>query len=228
MPPLHCAEVIFSAGVVPVVALDRPEKALPLADAILEGGLRLVEITFRTAGAAQIIRQIAEKRPELIVGAGTVLTLDNLEAARQSGARFAVAPGLNPRTVQRAAELGLPFIPGVATASEIEEALFWGCTVLKFFPAEALGGLPMLKALHAPFAHTGVRFMPTGGMTPQNLESYLQAPPVAAVGGTWLTPRDDLASGNWSAISARCRQAAEQVAQIRSVKSGPLSLAKNG
>jgi 2-dehydro-3-deoxyphosphogluconate aldolase / (4S)-4-hydroxy-2-oxoglutarate aldolase len=211
-------EKIFQAGVVPVVALEQPEKALPLADAILEGGLTLVEITFRTAGAAESIRRIAEKRPELTVGAGTVLTIENLQAACDSGAHFAVAPGLNPRTVQQAKELGLPFIPGVATAGEIEESLFWDCTLVKFFPAEALGGLALLKALYAPFAHTGVRFMPTGGITPQNLEAYLATPPVAAVGGTWLTPAADLAAGNWAAIRARCRQVAEQVAQIRTAE----------
>ncbi|MBN2578508.1 MAG: bifunctional 4-hydroxy-2-oxoglutarate aldolase/2-dehydro-3-deoxy-phosphogluconate aldolase [Pirellulales bacterium] len=218
MPSEELLEIMIRAGVVPVVALDSPDKALPLAEAILEGGLSIVEITFRTAAAAETIRRITEKRPELIVGAGTVLTIENLEEARRSGARFAVAPGLNPQTVERARELGIPFIPGVSTAGEIERALASGCRLLKFFPAEPLGGPAMLKALYAPFAHTGVRFMPTGGVTAQNLEAWLQTPPVAAVGGTWLTPAEALRSGNWDEIRARARQAAEQVAKIRGEK----------
>jgi 2-dehydro-3-deoxyphosphogluconate aldolase / (4S)-4-hydroxy-2-oxoglutarate aldolase len=215
MSPQELQEDMVRAGVVPVVVLDDPEKAIPLADAVLEGGLPVLEITFRTAAAAEIIRRIAEKRPQVIVGAGTVLTLENVESAKQSGARFAVAPGLNPTTVRRAQELGLPFIPGVATASEIEQALALGCPVLKFFPAELLGGPAMLKTLYGPFAHTGVRFMPTGSITPEKLESYLKIPLVAAVGGSWITPPDLLKSGNWTEIAARARQSAQQVAQIR-------------
>jgi 2-dehydro-3-deoxyphosphogluconate aldolase / (4S)-4-hydroxy-2-oxoglutarate aldolase len=215
MSPQELKDIVTRAGLVPVVGLDSPEKALPLADAILEGGLGVLEITFRTAAAAEAIRRIAEKCPELTVGAGTVLTLDNLEAARQSGAKFAVSPGLNPKTVHRAREIGIPFIPGVATAGEIEQALSLECVLLKFFPAEPLGGLTMLKALYAPFAHTGVRFMVTGGIAAQNFESYLQAPPVAAVGGSWVAPADALKSENWSEITARVRQAVEQVAQVR-------------
>jgi 2-dehydro-3-deoxyphosphogluconate aldolase / (4S)-4-hydroxy-2-oxoglutarate aldolase len=214
MSPQELQETVARAGVVPVVVLDDPEKALPLADAILEGGLPVIEITFRTAAAADIVRRIAQQRPQLIVGAGTLLTLENVESARRSGAHFGVAPGLNPATVRKARELGLPFVPGVATASEIEQALALGCTLLKFFPAEPLGGPPMLKALYGPFAHAGVRFMPTGNITPEKLDAYLKIPAVAAVGGSWITPPDLLRAGNWSEIRDRARQAAQQVAQI--------------
>lgn len=202
-------------GVVPVLAVDSPEAALPLADALAEGGLPIVEITFRTTAAAEAIRRIASGRPGLLVGAGTVLSLENLEAARDCGARFGVAPGLNPRIVARARELGLPFLPGVATPSEIEQGLSLGCTVLKFFPAEPLGGAAMLKALSAPYAHTGVRFVPTGGVSEKNLESYAALGCVAAVGGTWIARQEDIAAGRWPEIASRCRTALRIVATAR-------------
>ena len=172
-------------GVVPVIAIDSTEAALLLADALIEGGLPLVEITFRTPAAAAAIAAIAEKRPQVLVGAGTVLNDANVKAAKAAGAKFAVAPGLNPVTVQHAAECGLPFVPGVAAYAERDRAVAGTRlpTVPKFFPAEASGGFEMLKVLTAPYAHTGVRFIPTGGASPANLESYLSLAPVAAVGG---------------------------------------------
>src|SRR5690349_17039526 len=172
---------LTQCAVVPVIAIDNQEAALPLADALAQGGLPVVEITFRTTAAAEVIRRFVHERPKLLVGAGTVLTPANLEAARDSGAAFAVAPGLNPQLVREAQRLGVPFIPGVATPSEIESALGLGCTLLKFFPAEALGGVAMLEALSAPYKHTGVRFMPTGGVNLANLESYLKMESVIAV-----------------------------------------------
>lgn len=202
-------------GIVPVIAIENPNAALPLADALLEGGLPVIEITFRTAAAAEVIRTLAQARPQLIVGAGTVLTPANVEAAKSSGAAFAVAPGLNSRIVKRAQDLGLPFVPGVATPTDIEAALALDCPVLKFFPAEALGGVTMLEALSAPYKHTGVRFMPTGGVNPSNLESYLKLETVAAVGGTWLAKKEDLAAGKWGDIRKRCQAA---VAVVRSVR----------
>lgn len=208
-------ETIARSAVVPVVALDSPEAALPLVDTLLEGGLPLVEFTFRAAAAAEVIGTIARERPEVLVGAGTILTRENLEAARDSGARFGVSPGLNPATVQRAGEIGLPFVPGVATASDIERGLSLGCTVLKFFPSEALGGIAMLKALAAPFRHTGVRFMPTGGVNAANLESYLRLDLVVAVGGTWVAPKEDIEARRWQAIRDRCRAIGELVARLR-------------
>ena len=150
-----------------------------------------------------------------MVGAGTVLTTANLAAARESGAAFAVAPGLNPRIVQQAREMGLPFVPGVATPSDIEQGIELGCSLLKFFPAEALGGVPMIEALSAPYKHTGVRFMPTGGVNPGNLESYLKLDTVAAVGGTWIAKKEDLASGKWDEVRNRCKAALEIVAKAR-------------
>ncbi|HEX4264073.1 MAG TPA: bifunctional 4-hydroxy-2-oxoglutarate aldolase/2-dehydro-3-deoxy-phosphogluconate aldolase [Verrucomicrobiae bacterium] len=213
------SEEIFSRiaqlGVVPVIAIENAEAAIPLADALIAGGLPVVEITFRTAAAAEVIRRIAKERPQLIVGAGTVLTAANLEAAKTSGAAFAVAPGLNPQTVKQSQAIGLPFVPGVATPSDIELGLSLGCKFLKFFPAESNGGVGMLEALSAPYKHTGIRFMPTGGVNPANLESYLKLDTVAAVGGTWIAKKEDLAGGKWADVLARCKAALEIVAKAR-------------
>jgi 2-dehydro-3-deoxyphosphogluconate aldolase/(4S)-4-hydroxy-2-oxoglutarate aldolase len=149
---------------------------------------------------------MSSERPDLIIGAGTVLTEENVAAAHEAGARFAVAPGTNPAVVKRAAEVGLPFVPGVATPTDIELALSLGCRTLKLFPAGALGGPDMVKALAAPYRHTGVRFVPTGGVKPDNLAEYLAMQDVAAVGGTWLAKKDDIARGDWEAVSQRCRE----------------------
>lgn len=202
-------------GIVPVIAIEKIEAALPLADALLEGGLPVIEITFRTAAAAEVIRKLSKERPQLLVGAGTVLTTANLEAAKASGAAFAVAPGLNPQIVKQAQAIGLPFAPGVATPSDIEIGLSLGCKLLKFFPAELLGGGPMIEALSAPYKHTGVRFMPTGGVNTSNLETYLKLDTVAAVGGTWIAKKEDLADGKWADIRSRCKAALEIVANVR-------------
>ena len=209
---------IAQLGIVPVIAIENADAAIPLADAFIEGGLPVVEITFRTAAAAEVIRKMARERPQLIVGAGTVLTLANLEAAKASGAAFAVAPGLNPQTVKQAQAMGLPFMPGVATPSDIELGVSLGCKLLKFFPAEANGGVNMIEALSAPYKHAGVRFMPTGGVNPANLESYLKLDTVAAVGGTWIAKKEDLAHGKWDDIRNRCKAALEIVAKARGKK----------
>jgi 2-dehydro-3-deoxyphosphogluconate aldolase / (4S)-4-hydroxy-2-oxoglutarate aldolase len=200
-------ETIGRYGVLPVIAIDAVEAALPLADALLEGGLPLVEITFRTAAAGEVIATLCHRRPELLVGAGTVVTAENLQMAVDCGARFGVAPGLNPQIVEQAQRAGLPFVPGICTPSEIEAALAAGCRTLKFFPAEASGGVAMLQALAAPYQHLGVRFIPTGGVGPGNLAAYLAVKSVAAVGGTWLAKPEDLAAGRWSEIRERVRDA---------------------
>jgi 2-dehydro-3-deoxyphosphogluconate aldolase/(4S)-4-hydroxy-2-oxoglutarate aldolase len=216
------SEEIFSRiaqlGVVPVIAIENADAAIPLADALIEGGLPVVEITFRTAAAAEVIRRIARERPKLIVGAGTVLTGANLEAAAASGAAFAVAPGLNPQTLKQAQAIGLPFVPGIATPTDIELGLSLGCKYLKFFPAESLGGVGMLEALSAPYKHTGVRFVPTGGVNTTNLESYLKVETVSAVGGTWIAKKEDLANGRWDDVKDRCKVALGIVAKARARK----------
>ncbi len=202
-------------GVVPVIAIESLEAAIPLTDALLEGGLPVIEITFRTEAAADVIQRIAEERPEMLVGAGTVLTVKNFQAAKQCKAKFCVAPGLNPNLVTQAQLHSMPFIPGVATPSDVECGLAIDCSLQKFFPAEANGGVKMLQALSAPYRHTGVKFVPTGGVNMGNIEHYLSLDTVAAVGGTWLAKSNDISTGNWSEITQRCHEVGEVVARIR-------------
>lgn len=208
-------ELISRYAVIPVIAVESEEAALPLADALIAGGLPVAEITFRTTAAAAVISRLSKERPQLLLGAGTVLTMDSLRAAKTCGAQFAVAPGLNPAIAAGAQELGIPFIPGVATPSDIEQGLAAGCRLLKLFPAEVLGGVAMVKALSGPYAHTGVRFVPTGGVNAANLESYLSLKTVAAVGGTWLATKEDLVDGRWALIQNRCAAALDIVRRIR-------------
>lgn len=206
---------IETLGVVPVLAIESVEAALPLADALLEGGLPVAEVTFRTAAAADVIARMTDARPELFVGAGTVLTEENLHKAIDCGAKFAVAPGLNPAVVQAARAVDFPFMPGIATPTDIETAVALGCRVLKFFPAGALGGVAMLKSIAAPYLHLGLRFMPTGGVSTENLASYLEYAPIVAAGGTWIAKPDDLTAGRWDEIRDRCKKACEIVASVR-------------
>lgn len=194
-----------AARIIPVIALPSAEDALPLAKALAEGGLPCAEITFRTEAGREGIRRIASEHPDFLLGAGTVTTPEEVDAAKEAGAQFAVAPGCNPCVIERAFEVKLPFLPGVMTPSDIERALGHSCTLLKFFPAEAAGGLAMLKALHAPYKHRGVRFIPTGGITAQNCRAYLDHESVLAVGGSWLAAT--LREKNWERISAETREA---------------------
>ncbi|MCL5096212.1 MAG: bifunctional 4-hydroxy-2-oxoglutarate aldolase/2-dehydro-3-deoxy-phosphogluconate aldolase [Candidatus Omnitrophica bacterium] len=209
-------ERLSTAGVVPVVAIDNVKSAVPMADALLAGGLPVAEITFRTAAAAEVIQVLRRERPQMWVGAGTILTVENLKRAIEAGASFGVAPGLNPRVAKAAIEAGFPFSPGVMTPSEIEEALDMGLKVLKLFPAGAAGGVSYLKSVATPYAHTGVKFIPTGGITQANLKDYLELGLVLAAGGTWIATRDDIAAGRWDIIRDRCRSAGELVRQLRS------------
>jgi len=202
-------------GVVPVIAIESAEAALPLADALAEGGLPVAEITFRTAAGGEVIARIGKDRPNVILGAGTVLSVENLRAAKAAGARFGVAPGTNPDILTEANRLGLPFIPGVVTPSEVEKAMSLGARILKFFPAEASGGLAMIKALAAPYGHTGVKFMPTGGVSLANLEEYLKNDAVICVGGTWIATKELIKEKKWTEIRDNCRKAMEVVRKLR-------------
>lgn len=208
-------DTLSDYGVVPVIAIDDAKDALPLADALLEGGLPVAEITFRTQAARQVIEEIARHRPELIVGAGTVLSIDQANAAKVAGARFALAPGLDVGVVEHAMSNGMPFAPGIMTPTDLQAALKAGCTMVKFFPAMAAGGPSMLKNIAAPYAHTGVGFNPTGGVNLDNLDEWLAIPQVRAVGGTWIAKRGDIAAGNWNAIAANAREALSRVREIR-------------
>jgi 2-dehydro-3-deoxyphosphogluconate aldolase/(4S)-4-hydroxy-2-oxoglutarate aldolase len=202
-----------AVGVVPVVKLAKATDARVLGQALRDGGLPIAEITFRTAAAPEAIRILRAEFPELLVGAGTILTPAQADAALEAGAAFAVAPGLNPRVVDHCLGRGLPIVPGVNGPSEVEQGLERGLTLLKFFPAEASGGVAMLKALHGPYAE--VTFLPTGGVDPSNLAAYLSLPYVVAAGGSWMVKEDLLAAGDVAALTARCAEVVQQVAAAR-------------
>jgi 2-dehydro-3-deoxyphosphogluconate aldolase/(4S)-4-hydroxy-2-oxoglutarate aldolase len=202
---------IFAKRLVPAAAVDNPEDAVPLAEAVLAGGLDVLEITFRTKGAAHVIADIVKACPSLHVGAGTVLTVDQMERAADAGIRFAVAPGSNEAVVRKAQERGILFAPGVMTPTEVETAMGWGCQILKLFPSSSLGGVKGVKALAGPYAHTGVTFIPTGGVNAANLRDFLSLPVVAAAGGSWMVARDLIRERNWAEIT---RITAEAVAIV--------------
>jgi 2-dehydro-3-deoxyphosphogluconate aldolase/(4S)-4-hydroxy-2-oxoglutarate aldolase len=197
-------ETLKRFKVIPVIAIEDPEKALYLADALIEGRLPVAEITFRTAVAAKVISVLSKERPELIIAAGTILTIDHLKQARDYGALFGVAPGIDIKVIEEALKIGFPFIPGVMTPSEISICLNYNLKILKFFPAEAAGGVKFLKSIIGPFAHTGVMFSPTGGVNNDNFKSYLEIPQVIAVGGTWVANKEDINTGNWEKIKQNC------------------------
>jgi len=188
---------IGRAKLVPVVVLDSVEHAEPLAEALVNGGLPIAEITFRTDAAEAAIRVMAG-RGDMLVGAGTVLTTEQADRAIDSGAQFIVAPGSNPKVIQHCLTRGVPIAPGVATPTDIELALSLGLDTLKFFPAETLGGVRALKAISAPYSQ--VQFIPTGGISQQNFPEYLALPSVLACGGSWLAPRDKMATGDFAFI----------------------------
>jgi len=196
-----------------VAVIDRTEDAVPLAEALLQGGLKCIEVTFRTAGAAKSISAIRKQVPQIMVGAGTLLTPDNVLQAVDAGAQFGVSPGLSEAVSRTAREHNLPLFPGVVTPSEIMRALDLGWHHLKFFPAETFGGINALKALIGPFGHAGVKFIPTGGITAATLANYVAIPQVAAVGGSWMAERKLVAEKTWDKISSLTADALAMIAE---------------
>jgi 2-dehydro-3-deoxyphosphogluconate aldolase / (4S)-4-hydroxy-2-oxoglutarate aldolase len=203
------ADLLGAGPIVPVITLERVEDAVPLARALIAGGLRLLEITLRTPAAADAAAAIIEEVPEAIVGIGTVLTPKDLERAQALGARFALSPGATPTLLEAAAASDMPFIPGIATASELMAALAHGFNTCKFFPAVAAGGIPALKALAGPFPQA--RFCPTGGVDGNNAKDWLALPNVVAVGGSWVCQTADIRAQAWSDITAKSRYAVASV-----------------
>ena len=204
---------IRKTAVVPVVVLENAKDAVPTARALLDGGVDVMEITFRTAAAADAIRAVAENCPEMLVGAGTVITLEQCQKALDCGAKFIVSPGFDPEVVRWCVERKVPVTPGCVTPTEIMAAGKLDVKVVKFFPAGVYGGLKAMKALAAPFG--GAQFIPTGGVDASNLKEYLEAPFVWAVGGSWLCPKKEIAAGNFDAITALCRQARAIAREVR-------------
>ena len=215
---MNMIETLGKAGIIPVIVIEKEEQAVPLAKALVKGGLPVLEVTFRTKAAAAAIAAIRKEVPEAIVGAGTVLTVEMLKSAKAAGAVFGVAPGFDPAIIAEAKAQGFPFCPGIATASELSQALTAGCTMVKFFPAEAAGGVKMIKNLLGAFRFTGVKFMPTGGVNLSNVADYLAVPEIVCCGGTWIVPKDALAAGDYEAIEKLAADASALVKQLRSGK----------
>ena len=204
---------IEALGVVPVVVLQDAKDAAPLAKALCQGGLPCAEVTFRTAAAAESIRKMTQEFPEMRVGAGTVLTVKQVDEAVAAGAKFIVSPGFDPEIVDYCLEKGIPVFPGCITPSEVAQAVKRGMRVLKFFPAEQAGGVAMIKAMAAPY--TMVKFMPTGGISAKNLEEYLSCDKIICCGGSWMVKGDLIEAGNFEEIERLTAEAVKLAAQIR-------------
>ena len=206
-------EELSKIGIVPVIALDDAKDAEPLAKALIEGGLPAAEVTFRTAAAEEAIKIMSSKFPELVVGAGTVLTPEQADRDMNAGAKFIVSPGLNPKVVKHCLDKGYPIVPGTSNPSDVEVAIELGLDVVKFFPAEPAGGLKYIKAIAAPY--TGVCFMPTGGINAENVKEYLKYDRIIACGGSWMVKGDLIKSGNFEKIKELTAEAAAIVKEIR-------------
>ena len=204
---------IGHTGIVPVVVLNKVADAVPLADALIKGGLPCAEVTFRTAAAEESIREIAKKFPVMFVGAGTVLTTEQVDRAIGAGAKFIVSPGFNPKVVEYCIKNNYPICPGIMTPTELEMALGFGLDVVKFFPAENAGGLKMIKAMSAPY--TMMKFMPTGGINATNVRDYLACDKILACGGSWMVKGDLIKGGNFAEIEKLTAEAAEIVREVR-------------
>lgn len=209
------ADQISSTGLVAVLILEDPAQALPLAQALWDGGIRALELTLRTPAAMESLRLLRREMPEMLTGAGTVLTPAQVLEVKEADASFAVSPGTNRRVLAAAQEAGLSFAPGVATPSDIETALEFDCQLLKFFPAEPGGGISYLQSMAAPYAHLGLRYIPLGGVHAANLAQYAALPLVAAIGGSWLAPKDRLRAGDWAGIAQLAREALGIIRQAR-------------
>ena len=210
--------ILKTVGIIPVIKIDNPETAVPMAKALIKGGINAAEITFRTSAAAKAIERISSELPEMFVCAGTVLNTEQANLAVMCGAKAVISPGTNPEVVKWCNDNNTPIFPGCATPTEIESAMSMGLTTVKLFPAEVVGGISMLKALYGPYR--GIKFMPTGGITTKNVEEYLGLPNVIACGGTWICAEDLLASENYTAIEENAREASKIVARLRGSTAG--------
>ncbi|EJV2651584.1 bifunctional 4-hydroxy-2-oxoglutarate aldolase/2-dehydro-3-deoxy-phosphogluconate aldolase [Vibrio vulnificus] len=198
-------EQLKTLKVIPVIAIDKAEDIIPLGKVLAENGLPAAEITFRSEAAVEAIRLLREAQPDMLIGAGTVLNREQAIAAKEAGATFIVSPGFNPNTVKACQEIGIDIVPGVNNPSTVEAALEMGLTTLKFFPAEASGGINIVKSLLAPY--TDIELMPTGGINPANIKDYLAIPRVLACGGTWMVDKKLIEAGNWEELARLTREA---------------------
>ncbi len=209
-------ERISKIGIIPVILLKESKDAVPLAEALMKGGLACAEVTFRSDAAEESIRQMAEKFPEMLVGAGTVLTTEQVDKAVSAGAKFIVSPGLNPKIVKYCMERNIIMVPGIVTPSEVEQALELGLDVVKFFPAEPSGGLEMIKAISAPYKK--IKFIPTGGINEENVSSYLCTECILACGGTWMVKSELIENGAFHEVMKLAKEARDLADKARSLK----------
>lgn len=215
MFPDHLRNQLQDAGFVAVLVVEDSSAAVPLARALLAGGVRAIELTLRTPAAMDALRRIRAEVPDLIAGVGTVLSPQQVDEVKSAGAAFGVAPGKNPVVIQAAQDAGLPFAPGVCTPTEMELAVEQDCRLLKFFPAEPIGGRAYLTSMAAPLAHLGIGFLALGGVDASNMEGYLREPLVTAVGGSWVTPKQLIRRGDWDGITTLAAEASAIVSRVQ-------------
>lgn len=211
MFPDSILERLEKGGVVAGFSLDQVEHAVPLARALLAGGIDAIELTLRTSVGMDAVKAICSEVPEMLVGVGTILTPETAREVKEAGADFGVSPGLNPEVVRAAQEAGLPFAPGICTPSDVEAAITLGCRFVKFFPAEASGGLKYLQSMAAPYKHLGIRYFPLGGVNADNMNDYLADDIVPAVGGSWIVKKDLVMKEDWDGITARAAEVLDQI-----------------
>ncbi|MBK1875254.1 bifunctional 4-hydroxy-2-oxoglutarate aldolase/2-dehydro-3-deoxy-phosphogluconate aldolase [Pelagicoccus mobilis] len=209
-------EQVRKSGIIAVTTIEDAKNAVPTAQALVRGGVTSIELTLRTPAALDAIRAIRAEVPEVLLGAGTILTPKQVDDAMEAGVAFGVAPGLNPKVIEYADKVGLPFAPGVMTPSDIECALDHGCKTMKLFPAESIGGMKTLSTMAAPYKHLGLGFIPLGGLNEGNMASYLSSPLIAAIGGSWLAKPDKIAAQDWDAIEAAARSAVSIATEAKS------------
>ena len=198
---------IAKEGIIAVLEIESEQNAVPLAKALFDGGVTVIELALRTAAAIPSILLITKEVPQMYIGVGTIIEKGQAEAVKELGARFGVSPGLNPEIVKEAIAADLPFAPGIATPSELDLAISLGCRVVKFFPAEGMGGLSFLKSINGPYNHLDIKYIPLGGVTPENLPGYAQFKPVLAIGGSWISSKELINAQNWKEITRRAKEA---------------------
>jgi 2-dehydro-3-deoxyphosphogluconate aldolase/(4S)-4-hydroxy-2-oxoglutarate aldolase len=215
MFPEELVQNLRKSPVIAVLVIDTADDAVPLAKALLRGGVSIIELTLRTPAAFDALERIRAGRPEIVAGIGTILHVEQVHSAKERGAVFGVSPGMNGAVIAAAKEQALPFAPGIMTPSDIEAAYSYGCNIMKLFPAEPAGGIKYLKNINAPYAYLGIEYIPLGGVSQENLRLYLECPVVLAVGGSWLAPRKLIQEKAWDQISRNCEKASEIAVTVR-------------
>ncbi|MDF7825376.1 bifunctional 4-hydroxy-2-oxoglutarate aldolase/2-dehydro-3-deoxy-phosphogluconate aldolase [Pontiellaceae bacterium B12227] len=211
MFPVEMIQTLEKSGIVAGFSIENPEHALHVAKALLAGGINAIELTFRTPAALEALKAISDGVPDMLIGVGTILTPEQVVQVKEAGAHFAVSPGMNPRVIKAAGEAGVPFAPGICTPSDLEAAIELGCRFVKFFPAEASGGLTFLKSMAAPYKHLGIKYFPLGGINADNMLAYLKEDIVPAVGGSWIVKKELIDTENWATITARAADVAKKL-----------------